>query len=65
MTTTGGEFVELVARMRAAQRDYSRLRCQESLVISMRLEREVDLYIKRLDGPRTDTPLFDRMEAPT
>jgi hypothetical protein len=41
------EFVDLVARMRAAQRGYFRERTQERLEASKALEREVDREVAR------------------
>jgi hypothetical protein len=40
------EFVELVAAMRAAQKEYFRTRTPSSLAEAKRLEREVDAALK-------------------
>ncbi len=46
------QFVDLVARMRTAQKEYFRTRSKEALVESKRLERSVDMYINaKLQDP--------------
>jgi len=47
--TTVGDFVMLVKRMRAKQREYFKTRDRRVMAESMKLEREVDNYIKQLE----------------
>lgn len=44
------DFIDLVARMRAAQRQYFKTRERADLIESKRLEAEVDKVIVRLDA---------------
>ena len=45
-------FVDLVQRMRQAQRDYFAHRQRESLRLSQQLERQVDRTIESFKNPR-------------
>lgn len=40
------EFKQLVARMRQAQKDYFRIRSGDALLLSKKLEREVDAALQ-------------------
>jgi hypothetical protein len=55
-----GEFLDLVQRMRAAQKTYFSERSPGTLAESKRLEREVDRLIERETGPRAEPMLWDR-----
>jgi hypothetical protein len=53
-------FVDLVRRMRAAQRHWFKYKDVESLEQAKKLEREVDRWIERETGPKAAPTLFDR-----
>jgi hypothetical protein len=53
-------FMDLVRRLRAAQRHWFKYRDIESLERSKQLEREVDRWFEREAGPRAAPTLFDR-----
>jgi hypothetical protein len=56
-------FVDLVARMRMAQKRWFKYNDQKSLEVAKKLEREVDQWIDRETGPRALPTLFDRPEG--
>jgi hypothetical protein len=55
------EFLDLVVRLRAAQKAWFKHRRTSDLEESKRLEREVDRAIERERGPKAAPSLFDRM----
>lgn len=54
-----GGFVNMVSRMRVAQRHWFRYKDLASLELAKKLEREVDRWIDRETGPRARPTLFD------
>ena len=59
----GRGFVDLVSRMRVAQKHWFRYKDLASLETAKKLEREVDRWIDRETGPRARPMLFDRPEG--
>jgi len=57
MTIT--DFLQLIAKMRTAQKDYFQFRSKRDLQLSMRLEKEVDEAIKTIN--KQDTPEFKQL----
>ena len=55
-------FVDLVRRMRTAQKRWFAYKKQDALVESKQLEREVDRWLERDAGPRAAPTLFDMKE---
>lgn len=53
------EFLDLVKRMRAAQREYFRTRAEAAKVRAIGLEREVDAEVDRRTAPPPAPTLFD------
>ena len=64
MSTDGNVygFVDLVGRMRVAQRHWFRYKDLASLELAKKLEREVDRWIDRETSPRARPTLFHRSE---
>ena len=55
-------FVDMVARMRVAQRHWFKYKDLKSLELAKTLERDVDRWIDRETGPRARPTLFGRFE---
>ncbi len=55
-------FIDLVRRMRAAQSRWVYSSDASSLRESKKLERDVDHWLEREDGPRAAPTLFDKKE---
>ena len=54
-------FVAIVSRMRHFQRRWFKYHNQADLTESKTLEREVDRWLERADGPKASATLFDKM----
>jgi hypothetical protein len=52
------EFVDLVSRLRDAQKNYFRVRTADALEGSKRLERDVDKAIEEMRSRARQQPLF-------
>lgn len=52
------QFIDLVCRMRSAQKQYFRTRCHADIVESMKLEREVDQALRDFSNPKDQLSLF-------
>ncbi len=54
------DFIALVRDLRTVQRRWLKFRDTAALQETKRLEREVDRWLERQDGPRAEPTLFDR-----
>ncbi len=48
------EFIELVQQMRSAQKEFFRTKSTTALTVAKRLERNVDLALRRLNGEQKE-----------
>ena len=55
------EFIDLVCRMRSAQKQYFRTRSYADLDESKKLEREVDKALRDFSNPKDELSLFPNL----
>lgn len=55
---TAQQFIDLVCRMRSAQKQYFRTRSYDDLEESKKLEREVDQALRDFSNPKDQLSLF-------
>ncbi len=53
-------FIDLVKRMRSAQKQWFKYKNQDALTRAKQIERQVDHWLDREAGPRAEPTLFDR-----
>ena len=63
MSADSHGFVDLVARMRIAQKRWFKSNDMKSLEVAKKLEREVDQWIDHATSLRARPTLFDRPEG--